>query len=443
MNATHHPARKTPRRLTRVAVNALAAGTAALALFGCSTPGGSSESPTGPVDLRMVMWSANQAHHDLFETIGAAYVAENPDKVASVSFEPLTGTAYASALTTQIAGGDAPDLAWIAESYAPQFVTSGVFADLTPAFEATESFELDDVLPGALDLWTHEGKHFGYPFSNSPFGVYANLDLLEAAGQPNPRDLIASGQWTWDALAAAGAATAESQGVAGFVPSADPYRQWNDALGAMWLSWGAQPWGEDGNSCAMDSPEMVDFFEWFHGHIFTTGAIPGPGEEFDFASGQAAFKAGQLSGSTTLGDAFNWDFLPFPEGPAGAVPVVGQGGIAVIARGDHPEIAAEFLAYFVNRENSELLAQFFPPPRASLMNVKTLSAAAPALSDEQIQTTVIDQTMTAVTKPGNAAMSEVSDRIRAAFDGIWVPNADPGATLSALCEEIDPILAGE
>ena len=39
-----------------------------------------------------------------------------------------------------------------------------------------------------------------------------NLDLLEAAGQPNPRDLIASGDWTWDRVMEMGDAAANATG---------------------------------------------------------------------------------------------------------------------------------------------------------------------------------------------------------------------------------------
>lgn len=422
----------------RPAFVAALAATAALALVGCSATTPQSQND-GPVDLRMVIWSSNEAHLALFNEIADGYIAENADTVSSVTFEPLTGSAYASALTTQIAGGDSPDLAWIAESYAPQFVASGVLADVSDAFDS-EEFDIEDVVPGALDIWTLDDRNYGYPFSNSPFGIYVNKDLLAAAGQEDPRALLDSGEWTWDALATTAAATAESTNGAGLLFTADPYSVWNDAIGGIWQGWGAAPWSEDGAQCTFDSPEMNDFFDWFHEQVYTTGAIPGPGEEFDFASGQAAFKVGQLSGSSALGDKFNWDFLPLPEGPAGVAPVVGQGGVAVIARGDNPEIAADFLAYFVGKTSSEQLAEFFPPARESLLNVETLSAAAPALNEAQIQQTVIDQALNATTKAGHVQMSSVSDRVRAGLDAIWTENADIPAALTSICGEIEPFL---
>ncbi|UFU03258.1 extracellular solute-binding protein [Ruania suaedae] len=417
----------------------MAAGS--LVLAACS--GSEGDSSAGPVDLRMVMWSANDAHHEVFNQIGAAYVEENPDVVSSISFEPLTGSSYVNALTTQIAGGDAPDLAWISEANAAQFVQSGVLHNLSPAFESSEGYAVDDLLDGAFDVWSQDENIYGYPFSNSPFGIFVNRDLVSAAGEPDPRELMADEEWTWDSLMAVAAQVAQEEGQAGFEPSASPYAGWNDALGAMWLSWGASPWSADGTECTMNSPEMVEFFDWFHHHVFETGAVPGPGEEFDFASGQVAFKLAQLSSSGALDDSFEWDFLPLPAGPAGSVPVVGQGGVGVVARGENPEIAADFLAYFTNPQNSELLAQFFPPPRSSVLTVETLSAAAPSLTEQQIEETVIAQSVDAVTKVGHVRMSELADPVRVGLDSLWTADGDAQSVLDQVCEDIAPVLESE
>ncbi len=418
-----------------------AASTVALAATACSSGSEGGEQSEGPVDLRMTVWSANDGHHEVFNQIADAYVEEHPEQVSSISFDALPGGNYVNALTTQIAGGDAPDLAWIFESYASQFVETGVFADLTPTLTQADGYDYDDLLPAAMEPWSVDGNVYAYPFSNTPLGIYVNNDALASAGQPDPRELIASGEWTWDKLVEIAAATARSEDVAGFLPTVVPYSSWNDSMGPIWLSWGASAWSEDGTRCAMTTPEMTDFMTWFHTQIFDVGSIPGPGEEYDFGTGQAAFKMAALSASTGLGDDFTWDFLPLPSGPAGTVPVVGQAGLGVVARGDHPEVAADFLAYFTNQENSTLLAQYFPPPRESLLDVRVLQDAAPALTTEQLQGTIIDQAANAVTKEGNPRMGELVDPVRIAFDDLWTPDADVSTVLASVCEAMDAQLA--
>lgn len=407
--------------------------------------GGSEDDPQadGPVDLRMTMWSGNEAHHAIFEQIADAYIAENPDLVSSVEFDAITEPGqYVPTVTTQIAGGEAPDLMWVTEAYALEFVDSGVFADVAPVFDDTEGYDADDLVPGAMELWTKDDATYAYPFSTSPFGIYVNLDLVTAASQPNPRDLIASGEWTWDKLAEIAAATAASQSVAGLQLAVDdPYAAPVDAILPIGLAWGSRPWSEDGSQCEFTSDESKDFFEWFHTQVFDAKAIPGPGETTDFAAGQAAFRMGQLSMSAGFADAFTWDFLPLPDGPAGAVPVVGQGAVGVVADSPNAEVAADFLAYFTNPENAALLAQFFPPPRESLLNVETLQVAAPALTEEQIQGTVIDQALDATTKVGHPRLSQMADGLRAALDPLWTPDADVEAVLTDVCSAIEPTLA--
>lgn len=423
----------------RAGAAALAALLTTTVLAGCS--GGPEESASGPVDLTMALWSSNEAHLEVFNQIADAYIAEHEDTVSSITFEPLSGGDYITALTTQIAGGDSPDLAWVFEANAREFIEQGVLTDLSTVFEETEGYDADDLLPGAMEVWTDDGRPYAYPFSSSPMGIYVNLDLINAAGQPNPRQLLADGEWTWDRLMEISAAVAASNpAVGGFGPG-KPYEQWNDSLSMMWKAWGVSAWSEDGKACTLDSPEAVDFFTWYRTNVFETGAIPGPGEVHDFATGQLAASLGQMSRSGPLVDAtFAWDYLPMPEGPEGAVPVIGQAGVGVIERSENKEVAADFLAYFTNPENAALLAQFFPPPRESLLEVDIIAAAAPQLTPEQIEGTVIAQADGQV-KDGHVNMNSLLDRVRAGLDAMWAPDADVEAVLTDVCADIEPILA--
>lgn len=422
-------------KFLRLAAVALA-GTVALAACG----GGGSAGDSGPASLRMTIWTANEQHLALFNEIAAEYRKSHPD-VTEIKFDPLPFETYTTSLTTQIAGGNAPDLAWIFESSAPDFVSSGALLPLDDRLKQTEGYRYDDLAPGPLKLWQHDGKLYGYPFSTSPFGVFVNTDLLKQAGQQTPAELVAAGRWDWPTVLGAAAAVQRETGKAGLVIRDFDYKGW-DNLSTLWTGWGAQAWSEDGKSCGFAAPEMVDAMTTLHRAIFVDKALPGPGTTADFFAGDAAMTVTQISRASLLkDDGFGWDLVPLPAGPKGGYSVVGQGGLGVLKQGRHSAAALDFLAYLTNPENSAKLAQFFPPPRQSQLTADTLAKTNPKLSPEQLQKVVVDGITNGVVKPNHTGQAELSQQVRAALDPLWTPGADVRAVLDGVCAKIQPLLA--
>ena len=85
------------------------AAAATLALAGCSG-GGAPESTPSDIELRMTVWTSNEDHLALFDSIADAYMEDHPE-VTDITFDPLPFEDYTTTVTTQIAGGSAPDLA--------------------------------------------------------------------------------------------------------------------------------------------------------------------------------------------------------------------------------------------------------------------------------------------------------------------------------------------
>lgn len=419
------------------AATALLAATA-LAVAGCSGGATPEETPTD-VELRMTIWTSNEDHLALFDSIADAYMEDHPE-VTSITFDPLPFEDYTSTVTTQIAGGNAPDLAWVLENAAPDFVASGALAPLNDVLENTEGYEFDDIAPSATTLWQSDGELVAYPFSTSPFVVFANDDLLAQAGQPTSAELLAGGSWDWDTVNEVGAAVNAATGKAGFVIRDFDYLTW-DNLFTVWNGWGAAPWSEDGSECTFASDEMVDAFEFLHGAAFDSHSMPGPGTTADFFAGEAAFTVTQISRANLLTEGgFAWNLLPLPEGPIGEYAATGQAGVGVLSQGANTKVASEFLAYFTNPENSKQLAQYFPPPRKSLLNAETLAAANPLLSEEQIDSVVVPGIENGLVRPSHTDSAEIGQQVRASLDNLWVADADIPAVLEATCTAIDPLL---
>ncbi|MBM2623224.1 sugar ABC transporter substrate-binding protein [Actinoplanes sp. LDG1-06] len=409
----------------------LLSGIATVALLGSLTAcgGGDDAGSDGPITLRMTTWSSNPAHVQLFDSIAAEYKTTHPD--VTVKFDALPIDNYTTTVTTQIAGGNAPDIAWILEGSAPDFVASGALTSLDDSIE-----NAGDLAPAATALWKQDGKLMAYPFSTSPFGVFVNTDLFKKAGVSLP-----SSSWSWEQAAAAASDVAEKTGKQGLVIRDFDYKDWTN-LATVFRGWDAEAWSADGKTCGFDQPPMVDAMTFLHKAIFTDKAMPAPGVAADFFAGESAMTIAQISRTSLLKEGgFGWTLVPLPAGPAGEYSVIGQGGLGVLKKGKNASAAAEFVKFFTSPANSAKLAQFFPPPRQSQLNAETLAKANPLLKPEQLQNVVIDGIADGVVKPSHTGSAEINQAVRSSLDPLWKPGADVPGVLKGVCAAINPLLA--
>ncbi len=416
------------RKQTRIALSALAAASA-LALTACG--GGSDTASDGPANLRMTVWSGSPEHLKLLNGIADEYRKANPD-VKSIKFDVLPLENYTTTLTTQIAGGKSPDLAWIFENSAADFVSSGALAEVRVDDEK-------DVLPSAKKIWEQDGNLYAYPFSTSPFGVFVNTDMLKKAGQPTPAELMAQGKWNWDEASKLGAAVHDKTGKTGIVIRDFDYKMW-DNLAQYWGGWGAQAWSEDGKTCGFDKPEMVAAMTSLHKAVFEDESMLAPGTSADFFAGESAMTVTQMSRASLLSDKFTWDFVPLPEGPKGEYDVIGQAGIARLTKSAHPKEADGFLEFLTNKENSAKLGAYFPQARSSQLEAAALAKSQPKLSEKQLADVVIDGIQKGKVKPVHIGQAEINDAVRGALDPLWKKDADVQKVLQGVCTAIKPLL---
>jgi len=388
--------------------------------------------------LRMTIWSANEAHLKLFNGIADDYKRIKPD--VSVAFESLPFPTYTTALTTQIAGGNAPDMAWIFETTAQDFVNSGALFPLGRTLAAAPGYNLSEVSAGATERWTKDGMLYAYPFSTSPFAMFVNNDLIKKAGAKTPEELIAAGQWTWANAIASSEAVAKS-GKAGLIVRDFNYQDWQ-YLASVWNGWGASPWSADGKRCTLTDKPMVDALSFIHDAIFTKKAMPGPGQSVDFFAGDAAMTITQISRASLLpkDKPFAWDLVPLPKGPVGDYALIGQAGIGVFSAGKNATEAAAFVAFLTNPDNSAKLTQFFPSARKSLLNADVLKKTNALLSSTQLDKVVVSGIATGKVMPGHSGFARIQQTVRAGLDTVWTPQANIPAAMQSICAQITPLL---
>lgn len=137
------------------------------------------------VDFTVAEYSSKTGPY--FEKVAAAFEAENPD--IDINIEVVPWDTLLQRLTTDIAGGVAPDLSIIGTRWLLDFAEQGIAEPLdgylTPEFKDT--FIDTFMAPSVID-----GQIMGLPVAASARAMMINMDLFEQAGAEPPE--------TWDQL---------------------------------------------------------------------------------------------------------------------------------------------------------------------------------------------------------------------------------------------------
>ncbi len=157
---------------------------AALVLVGC---GGAKEpaAATGPVELRISWWGGDSRHTATLNAI-KLFQEQNPNITVKGEYAGYSG--FQEKLTTQIAGGTAPDVMQLNWNWVVSFSPDGNgFADLN-TFKDT--IQLDNFKKEDLDYGTVNGKLNAIPVSQTGRVMYLNKSTYDKFGVAIPE--------TWD-----------------------------------------------------------------------------------------------------------------------------------------------------------------------------------------------------------------------------------------------------
>lgn len=399
----------------------------------------SSEPSSEPVNIIFTLWGS-ETHINLLTEISEEYRKTNPN--VSFQFNSIPVTEYVSKLAVQLAGNEKPDMGWMLESPALGWIDVGALTDLNPYVKDDAVFNVNDFSDSSLALWTKDDALYGIPFSTSPMFIAYNADLFKEANLETPSELFAKGEWTWEKFAeVAKVITETGEGNIGYVHideiSTNPWR----LLVPIMQAYGGGSWDPTGAKCLMSNPESIQAASLVHKMMYEDNSIVKPNEKVDFTSGNVGMTMRQLSWLSSLKDVgFSWDFAPLPSGPAGPNAVVGQAAVVVFNTSPNKDVAADFLKFLMNTENSSKLSAFFPQARASVLDSGSIEATNPNLNPESVKTAVIDQIKTGTVLPSHVEYSKIDLAVRAVLDQMWNPDADVSAIMKSACEAMTPFL---
>jgi multiple sugar transport system substrate-binding protein len=390
-------------------------------------------------ELRFTVWTGSEAHLKMLGEIADSFTATHPD--VTVRFDTIPFGDYVQKITLQMAGGNPPDLGWLLENSAPAFVEAGALSDVAETLKSTDGYDYADFSLPAMGLWETSDATYGIPFSTSPFLIYFNKSLYDAAGLETPDQRVKDGTWTWEQLRADAKDLRDaSSGIWGFETfDGQGYgsRVWHTLVPII-RAYGGSAW--EGDSCKLDSSLAAQAVQLFHDMVYTDGSTVPPGEQGDFFSGNAALTMTQISRVSKLSEAaFEWGLAPLPSGPAGDAATVGQAAVVAFAQGKHKELAAEFLAHMTNKENVAKMAAFFPPARKSVLEAESFLTSNGAVTPQQMKF-VAQGIENGSVLPSHQRFPQIEAEARPNFDALWSKDADVAATLKKLCSSISPLL---
>ena len=298
-----------------------------------------------------------------WQTMADDYMAAHPN--VTIEITVLENEAFKTKLTTVMQSGDPPDIfqSWGGGTFNQQ-VEAGLLKDITADLEADPAWK-ESFAPGALGVYSYQGKNYGVPWDMGMVGFWYNKDLFEQAGIDAPPATWSEFLEDVQALKDAGI-TPISIGEGDKWPG---MHFWNylatRICGQEKFEAAMARTGSFTDPCFVEAG--VKLQELLALEPFQDGFLGATHDEMQatFGNGKAAMElSGQWAPSTQAANAAdqvgvaNLGLFGFPavEGGAGAgTDVVGGGNGFAIGKNAEPE-AIDFVKYLTSVENQTIIA---------------------------------------------------------------------------------------
>jgi multiple sugar transport system substrate-binding protein len=139
--------------------------------------------PTEPVTIRYYVFSS-VAESTQMKQFKKDFEKEYPN--ITVEFEPVPSGRSSDKLLTEIAGGNAPDTAFVDAGFVQALASRGALKDLDGYIAGSEVVATEDYVEGFRNTALLEGSMYGLPFDGETTGLFYRTDLFDAAGIENP-----------------------------------------------------------------------------------------------------------------------------------------------------------------------------------------------------------------------------------------------------------------
>lgn len=300
--------------------------------------------PKSPVTVTFSSWVGTQP---AMKKLAENFHALHPN--ITIEFQNVTADNSQQKITTQIAGGNPPDAAFVDASAVPTFAGRQAIVNLDNYISRSTWVKPDAYVPAFKDFVTIDKSMYGLPFEGESTSLFYNKDLFAAAGIDHPPT-------TWEEMQADAAKLtnpdAKQYGIEMFASESAYY--WYPFL----YQAGGQQLSPDGKSVIFNSPEGKKAADFYVG---LTKYAPPQYLNSNSYDGRIAFEHGQVGmymagnwlAATLQDDApefmGHWATAPLPKGPAGCATTL-AGDALVLFNTSHNDAAWKWIEYLSKPE---------------------------------------------------------------------------------------------
>jgi multiple sugar transport system substrate-binding protein len=341
---------------------------------------------------------------------------------------------YSDALVTQIAGGQVPDVVWMATEGLRVFASQGLLEPLN-SYITRDKQELSDyfanVPQNVFTKWdkleSPNGTQYELPSQFNTVCMWYSKPMFQQAGLPEP-----SPDWTWDDFHAAAKKIAVGGKYAMHV------NQYQFAGILPWLfTNGASTLDSTWSKATIDSPQAIEAAKFMRS-LITEGLAPRLGGQFDpfasMAQGKLAmFAAGwwPLPTIKQLGVLDKVGIVPFPKNAQKGSPV-GWNMYPIFKASKNKEAAWTFIKFMTSKSTNKYISE----RGVTLPLAKSSAFSGPIDQGPAGAHYVYDALDYATPVPSPDKNAVIQQQIENTFSDILAGNADPASALRQLNSKI-------
>jgi multiple sugar transport system substrate-binding protein len=317
------------------------------------------------VELVFTFWGSTFEKQAIEEAV-ANFNATHPCIRVNAQHTAVSG--YVEKLSTMLAGGNPPDVAYLGEGQAFQWAEAGEILDLEPYFASQPADE--SLLETTYYRFDEGEKLMGTGLATGVMLLYYNKRLFDEAGIEYP-PADPSDAWTWDEfLEVSKLLTRDRRGNSVASANFDPnnvdvygvaFPQWWGGWLPFVLSNGGNIANDEGTELLLNQPEAVEVFEAMQDMIHVHHVTPTPAQTQTLPAADIMMQSGKVAMSidgmwkvvdfSQLG--FEWGMAPLPYFDEPTTIILSAPKV-IFSRTEHPEEAFEFYRYISDPQQNDL-----------------------------------------------------------------------------------------